>query len=138
MTVEIIAKNNQQKSGEIGINTRTVLQPVTHYTCPVGKTAQVKGRVTCTGTGAGAFGHFLIAGVITNRWQNSVGASRTQNQTLDTYQFADDAFVDRVTTINTFMTFDVVLNAGETIQTNQDSGTNAEFNLFAKIMEFPA
>jgi len=134
----IIAKTAIQKTPDLGINVRIVLQPHTYYTCPAGKVARVQGRVTCTNTGAAAEARFLVNGVITNRWQNSVGSSRTQAQVLDTFQFADDGFVDRVTAINTYMTFDFILNAGESFSSDQNAGTNAEFNVFAKVTESPS
>jgi len=134
----IIAKTAIQKNPAIGININTTLQPHIYYTCPAGKVAKVKGRVTCVSTGAAAEGRFLVGTVIQNRWQSSVGSSRTQAQVLDTFQFADDGFVDRVTAINTFMTFEFTLNAGENFSTDQSSGTNAQFKVFAEVLESPA
>jgi len=36
-----------------------------------------------------------------------------------------------------FAQFDVPLSAGETITTSQDSGTNSEFNMWARVQESP-
>jgi len=134
----IIAKTAIQKSPDIGINTRTVLQPNIYYTCPAGKVAKVKGRVTCTGTGAAAQGRFLIDGTITYRWENQVNPAINMPLVNDTDLFYSANQGLRKTLINTYMTFEFTLNAGEDFSTDQDSGTNAEFNVFAEITESPA
>jgi len=43
-----------------------------------------------------------------------------------------------LTPLNVYRNFEVELQAGETIQTTQDAGTNAEFNIFSEVLELPA
>jgi len=121
-----------QKIPTVEINGRVVLQPNTWYTCPTGKKAIVKGRVQCTGRGAAANASFRAAGTEMFRWDNnSTLGGNTQNYldsprgltTLDGGQFA---------------LFEVELAAGEIIETTQNTGTNAEFNLWASVQESPA
>lgn len=114
---------------EFEINDRVVLQPNTWYTCPPATKARVKGRVQCTGRGAAATADFLAAGQIMFRWSRSTGSplpylDNPRNlTTIDGGQFAD---------------FDVDLAAGDTIVTDQNAGTNAEFNVWACVKESPA
>jgi len=118
------------------INDRTIIQPNTLYTCPAGKKAKVKGRVTCTGLGAAAEARFSAAGVIMFRW----GAAFTgQDFSLvdDTAVWFDDLSNLRNTPINVYRTFEFALAAGETIVTSQDSGTNSEFNTWMEVQEAP-
>jgi len=113
-----------QKLQEREINGRVVLQPNTWYTCPAGKTAKVKGCIQCTGTGAAATADLIAAGIIIFRWLPAGFVESFQNgpRTLsaDVDQFAE---------------FDINLSAGETIITDQNTGTNAEFNMFATVTE---
>jgi len=133
----IIAKTALQKNPTIGINVRTILQPNTYYTCPAGKVATVKGRVVCTGLGAAAEARFLIDGVITYRWQaNNTGISLVLVDNTSQIQQQNSTLVDPP--INTYREFQFTLNAGESFSTDQSSGTNAEFNVFAEVTENPA
>jgi len=135
---QIISRNQVQKIPTFEINGRVVLQPNTWYTCPTGKVAIVKGTVICTGTGAGAEARFAAAGVIKNRWipqpsGQSAGQTVPRNSNIVVNALGDPTFP----WINVEQDFDVELAAGETIVTSQDSGTNAEFNLWAKVQETP-
>jgi len=123
--------NTVQKIPEFEINDRIVLQPHTWYTCPAGKKALVKGSVVCTGRGAAATADFDIAGITIYRWDKStqrVNQEDAQNEPLILSTFGGGQSG----------LFEVELSAGDTIETNQNSGTNAEFNVFAKVQETPA
>jgi len=124
----IISRNPLQKIASIGINRRDVAShPVTYYTCPTGAKAKCKMLVGCTGTGAAATVDILVAGVIMFRWlsagfvNNYLDAPRTLGATADQYAKAE---------------FD--LAAGEVVVSAQDSGTNAEINMFLEVQETPA
>jgi len=129
---QIISRNQIQKIPEIPLTGRVVLQPNTWYTCPSGKKAIVKGSVVCTGRGAAATADFDAAGITLFRWDKStiIVATETWNYRdtpleLTTHKGGQTAF------------FNVQLAAGETIETNQNTGTNAEFNVFATVLETP-
>lgn len=126
----IIAKTGKQQQIKIPISGREVLQPFTWYTCPAGKRAICKGNVKCTGRGAAGLAIFSQAGVQAFVWNRISAAS------------ADSTYIltpDILTTGNGGQTafFDVELAAGEFIQTSQDIGTNAEFELFMEVLELP-
>jgi len=126
---QIISRNQLQKIPEININARVVLQPNTWYTTPAGKKAIVKGSVQCTSRGAAANAEFLAGGVIMYQWDRStaiLGDYIDTPRTLSTVNGGQQAF------------FEVELAAGEIIETTQNSGTNAEFNVFATVLETPA
>ena len=125
MTFGLFAKNTSQKIPARAINTRTVLQPVTHYTCPAGQKAHCKGRVQCTGRGAAASADFLVAGTVMYRWTASVAT-------------IDYSISPRDLRVGQFALFEFDLLAGETIVTDQNTGTNAEFNLWMEVTESPA
>lgn len=120
--------NQSQKIATIEINDRIVLQPHVWYTCPAGKRAIVKGCVQCTSRGAAATADFIAAGVVMFRWNNSAANSGSYLEvprgltTAEGGQFAE---------------FEVELSAGDTIVTDQDAGTNAEFNVWATVQETP-
>jgi len=130
---QIISRNQIQRIAELEINDRIVLQPNTWYTCPTGKKAIVKGSVVCTGRGAAATADLDIAGITFFRWDTNAAIPASSSQDyinsplgLTTAEGGQMAF------------FEVQLSAGDTIETNQNTGTNAEFNLFAKVLETPA
>lgn len=118
-----------QKIPTFEINGRVVLQPNTWYTCPAGKKAIVKGRVQCTGRGAAANADFNAAGIFMFSWNNSaaveVDRTTSQPRNLSDANGGQLAF------------FEVELAAGETITTTQNTGTNAEFNVWASVQESP-
>jgi len=118
-----------QKIPEFEINDRIVLQPHTWYTCPAGKKAIVKGNVKCTGRGAAAVARFEAAGIRMFEWDRATVA--VNENYIDT--------PDSLTTSGGGQTafFDIELSAGDIIETTQDAGTNAEFEVFAKVQETP-
>jgi len=126
MTVEIIPKNVSQIQAKFSITDRVVIQPNTWYTCPTGKKAIVKGSVQCTSTGAAASADFVVAGTIMYRW-------------LETLVREDYRIIPRSLRVqdSQMAFFEVELEAGEIIETTQSSGTNAEFNIFADVLELP-
>lgn len=119
-----------QKIPEFDINDRIVLQPHTWYTCPAGKKAIVKGNVKCTGRGAAAVARFEAAGIRLFEWDTAMFPANGENyidtpDTLSTGNGGQTAF------------FDFELSAGDIVETTQDAGTNAEFEVFAKVQETP-
>jgi len=117
-----------QKIPEFEINDRIVLQPHTWYTCPAGKKALVKGNVKCTGRGAAAVARFEAAGIRLFEWNRNTGVTGSRNY-IDT--------PDALSTAEGGQTalFDFELSAGDIIETTQDAGTNAEFEVVAKVQE---
>jgi len=124
---QIVSRNTLQKIPSRAINTRTVVQPVTHYTCPTGKKAHVKGTIQCTGRGAAATATFEINGIIIFTWDRSTiaVADYLTNPQFLTTQAAQMAL------------FEADLLAGQTVVTDQSTGTNAEFNIFMQVTETP-
>ncbi len=116
-----------QKITEFEVNGREVLQPFIWYTCPAGKKAIVSGRVQCTGRGAAATANFSIAGVIMFEWVTGTGSlgwemgPRGLNDNVDEFALFDG----------------IELSAGDTVVTDQSTGTNAEFNVWMKVQETP-
>jgi len=124
---QIIARNSLQKIPTVGINQRDVAShPITYYTCPTGAKAKVKMLVGCTGTGAAATVDILVAGVIMFRWLAAAFVANYLDQPR-TLSANDDQFAKAE--------FDLV--AGQTVVSAQDSGTNAEINMFMEIQETP-
>jgi len=127
---QIITRNQVQKIPFTSITGRVILQPETWYTCPTGKKAVVKGQVQCTGLGAAATVDFTFAGVIMFRWNNT-----------DTPAAGED-YINQPRSLSAgtdqFGFFSGELAAGEAIVTSQNTGTNAEINLFGSVQETPA
>lgn len=125
---QIISRNQSQKLSGIAINQRdTSGHPITYYTCPAGQKARCKGTIVCTGTGAAATVDLVVAGEIMFRWivggfvASYLDAPRTLGTTND--QAAQ---------------FDFFLAAGETVVSAQNTGSNAEVNMFMVVEESPA
>jgi len=125
---QIISRNISQKIPSFEINDRVVLQPHVWYVCPTGKKAIVKGRIACTGTGAAANADLLIAGQIMYRWltagafiQSYIDAPRTLGAG-----------------VSQMALFEFELSAGDEMETVQNTGTNAEFNVWAEVIETDA
>jgi len=135
--LDIIVKNPQQKSADFAINVRTLSTPQTYYTCPNGKVARVQGRVTCTGLGAALQARFSIAGIIFFRWSGNVGTGVSFSIPDATSVVISGNSSRLEPVINTYRVFDQTLNAGETVESSQSSGTNSEFNLFMTVTEKP-
>jgi len=128
---QVVSRNVAQRLASVAINTRTTTQPVTHYTCPTGQKAHIKGRVQCTGRGAASTADFIPAGTVMFRWSKTSAPGTSEN------------YIDTPRALSTgnggqFALFEFDLAAGETIVTDQDSGTNAEFNLWMEVTESPA
>jgi len=137
LVFSIQAKNTAQKSASIALNDRFVLQPHTWYTCPAGKKANVKGSFECTGTGAAAIGELVVAGVIIHRWLATVATTTNTSIPRNTSRVFTNAGGVSNPPVGTVQEINVDLAAGESIVTDQDSGTNAEFNGFLQITESP-
>jgi len=126
---QVISRNQVQKIPTIEINGRVVLQPNTWYTCPAGKKAIVKGSVQCTGLGTAADASFESAGVVQFRWDQSGAVTGSYIDVPRGLTVADGG---------QFAFFEIELIATEFIRTIQNSGTNAEFNVWATVLETPA
>jgi len=124
---------------EVALNARQVgSMPHTWYTCPAGKKAIIKGKITCTEEGAATETQFVAAGVIMFRFEKvSIGFVNT-SITDDSEIVYSANGTQFVTPENVYMHFEVTLAAGETILSQQNSGDNSEFNLFASVLELPA
>jgi len=127
---QIISRNQSQKIQSFEINDRIVLQPNTWYTCPTGKKAIVKGSVQCTNRGAAADASFEVAGVVMFRWDNTAVAPT--NGYLDEPRGLSTANGGQLAL------FEVELSAADIIRTIQNTGTNAEFNVWADVIETDA
>jgi len=119
----IISRNNIQKTNKRIIPmTNDVVQPTTWYTCPTGKVAVIKGNCTCVDTGAAATVALNGNDIILFEWTASGGGTPLQNPR----DILEGLWVD----------FEIDLNAGETMTTTQNTGTNAQIKLQAVIEEF--
>jgi len=124
---QLIPSNIAQKLPGRAINRRDVAaHPITYYTCPAGQKAKCTGSVQCTGRGAAATVDFVVAGIIMYRW--IAGATPTD------YRLNPRTLRDST---DQMALFDFELIAGETVVSAQDSGTNAELNLFMNVIETP-
>jgi len=124
---QVISRNQVQKITSIALNVRKVLSGGTDgdfYTVPTGKKAKIKGTAIGDNTGAGANMSLQFAGVTIATWLASGGASDNKLA----FSMAEDIIFP----------FEVQLDAGEVMRYIQDSGTNAEMNINAEILETPA
>jgi len=122
---QIISRNQIQRIPTIALNVRKVLSGGTDgdfYTTPTGKKALIKGVALCTGLGAAATVTLSAAGVVIAQWQ---AAGQV------------DPFVPRDLKLLTAFAFEVQLDAGDILQYAQNTGTNAEMNINAEILETP-
>jgi len=127
MGIRIISKTSAQKLQQFPvIPRRTVIQPTTWYTCPINKKALVAGIAQCTGLGAAASADLDVGGITKFRW---VGGVPVLNNKCNWNPFGLAANQQDRCPIR------VELAAGETFETNQSSGTNAEFNLDLEVFE---
>jgi len=125
--VRIIPKTSAQKLQQFPIvPRRTVLQPTVWYICPVGKKALVAGWAQCTGLGAAARGDLDVGGITKFQWDVPAGVQNDKCKWSPIGLSA--AFQDRCP-------IRVEIAAGETFETNQNVGTNAEFNLDLEVFE---
>ena len=120
---QIISRNQIQKTNKrVFPLTTDVTQPTTWYTCPSGKIAIITGTCECSSTGTGAQADLDFAGVSYAEWQASGGGTDINKlQELD---------------IGIQIPFVAHLSGGETIVTDQNSGTNANFKMQFTIEEF--
>jgi len=118
------ALNTVQKINTIQLLQRDVTgHPITYYTCPAGKRAIIKGSAVCSGTGAAATVDIIANGVSLCEWQSTGGVF--------------DPNVPQDLAEGTEFPFEVQLEAGETLVSAQNSGTNAEINIYCEIQETP-
>jgi len=121
----IVARNTSQVIPDFSLNLRKVLSGGTDgdfYTVPTGKKARIIGTAVCTGLGAAVQVTLNVATVGIYFWQAAAGGGQDP----------------RVKIVNDTATIDIMLDAGEILQYSQDSGTNAEFNIFVRIQETAA
>lgn len=118
------ALNAVQKIPEQQILGIIVVQPHVWYTCPAGRKAIIEGTCVCQSTGAAATADLNFAGVSHAEWQAAGGRT--------------DDNIPQDMAIRVKFTFKVELAAGETMQTSQNSGTNANFLLNAFVRETAA
>lgn len=122
---QIVSRNQIQRIPTIAINERKTLSGGTDgdfYTTPTGKRAVIKGRAVCTGLGASATVELTVATISIQQWNASSGTGSN----------------DDPKTIGVFVDFEVQLDAGEILAYTQNTGTNAEMNVFAEVLETPA
>jgi len=119
----IVSRNQVQKTNKRVIPlTNDVVQPTTWYTCPAGKIAIIKGTCNVISTGAAATVDLDVAGISIAEWQFSGGGT-------------DINFPQNLST-GMLYPFEAHLNAGETLVTDQNTGSNAQVQLQATIEEF--
>jgi len=117
----VVVRNQVQKT-----NKRTfalvndVVQPTTWYTCPTGKIAIVKGSCTCVDTGAAATSTLAFGGVVHATWLATGGSNVLLDDLAEQFVLEWTAF----------------LEAGDTIVTDQNTGTNSQFKLQMEVEEF--
>jgi len=124
---QIISRNQIQKIPTITLNVRKVLSGGTDgdfYTVPTGKKALIKGVAVCTNTGAAANASLQFNGVSIATWFAAGGAQDNFN----VFNLATDIEFP----------YEVQLDAGQVMRYVQNTGTNAEMNINAQILETPA
>jgi len=129
---QIISRNPIQKIPTIAINLRKVLSGGTDgdfYECPANKKARIKGSVVCTGRGAAADVDFVVAGTVMFTWDNADAIAGS---------YLDRPFGLTTLANGQYGLFDVQLDAGEKLLYQQNTGTNAEMNMNAEVLETPA
>jgi len=119
---KVTALNTVQKINTIQILDRIVIQPNTWYTCPAGKRAIVDITYTCTGLGAAANSTMLAGGETIRRYLAAGGGTNPWDRDLAPNIVGKAKFQ---------------LEAGEILQTVQDSGTNSEWEMFGTVQETP-
>jgi len=117
---------------ETPIIQNTVLTPTIFYTCPAGKKAKITGFVRCVDRGAAANASFEAGGVVLFIWNTAAVQNTLQNSYITTPEQLTTALGGQ----NAF--FEVTLIAGQTIRGIQNSGTNSQFKINAKVQESPA
>ena len=128
MPLSLSPLNIIQKIPTSPISGRIVLQPHIWFTCPINKKAIIKGQVRCTGRGAAGEAYFNIAGLRWYTWDRSTSVVGPYLETPDSLTTANGGQI---------ALFEAQLNAGETVETTQNVGTNAEFEIFGEVQETP-
>lgn len=122
---QIISRNLTQKIPEFALNVRKTLSGGTDgdfYTVPTGKKAIIQGLAVCTGLGAAATVDLDFDALSFHTWDAAGSTEPSQKTTI----------------INTVIPFVVELEAGEILSYDQNSGTNGEMNINARIQESAA
>lgn len=120
---QIVSRNNIQKTNKRNFPlTNDVVQPTVWYTCPAGKIAILTGTCEGASTGSAATIDLNFAGVSYAEWQFSGGGS-------------DINFLQNLSTGMTIK-FEARLEGGETMETTQNTGTNAQFKVQFTVEEF--
>lgn len=115
MTSIDVPRNSVQKIPSLPLNERKVNEsPAEFYTCPADKKATVQGSCLCTGLGAATEVRLNADGIPVSRFNAADVTSLVSKP------------------------FDIQLAAGETLSKSQNSGTNGELDVNAKIQETPA
>ena len=121
---QLISRTQVNTLPNIAINGRVFSgQPHTWYTCPTGKKAIVKGRTSCLQQGAATTMQLRAAGEDIAQWV--VSSCVTDN--------TNPFFL----CIGRYHDWEIELEAGDIIQTTQNSGDNAEFLMMANALELP-
>jgi len=124
MTSQLTSRNSLQRIPTFALNVRKVLSGGTDgdfYTVPAGKRAVIKGTAVCTGLGAAATVDLDFNGLSFHTWDVAGSTEPAQKTTI----------------IQTVIPFIVELEAGQILSYDQNSGTNAEMNINARIQETP-
>jgi len=120
---QVISRNQVQKT-----NKRTVVRsdtsgyPITYYTCPTGKIAQIKGTWLCSDTGAAATVDLNVAGVSYAEVQATGGGT--------------DINIPQDLAEDLLFPFEINLGSGETLTCSQNTGTNANTKVNFVVEEF--
>ncbi len=119
----VISRNQVQKTNKRVIQRAdTSGYPITYYTVPSGKIAQIKGTWLCNDTGAAGTVDLNVAGISFAEVQASGGGT--------------DINIPQNLLEGLLFPFEIQLNAGETLACSQDSGTNSNTRLNIVIEEF--
>jgi len=124
MASKLTVRNQSQRLGLSQIEENTTTTPQTYYTCPAGKITRIIGWGFCEGTGSAATVDLAAAGVDQAEWQATGGRDDQAEPQNMQEGFRFD--------------FDVILVAGQTLGVTQNTGTNAEFHIHARVEERPA
>jgi len=120
VSADVPRNTSQQISKSFGINIRET-SPTILYTCPAGKKATIKGSALVDSTGAAAQVDLLVAGQSLAEWQASGGG--------------DNPNVPQNLATNVRFEFEVQLNAGEVIEYEQNTGSNASMTFSISVQE---
>jgi len=129
LVFSIAAKNTAQAIAKTSTIANSTSTPLTIVVPPIGKRAIVTGQIWCVNTGAGAEGRLLANGVIIARWPNA-GTALNDNNPDRTG--AGGMFPSTKLNVN------LVLEELQTLEINQDSGTNAQFKRILQVLELPS